>query len=133
MGGQGPPWVFYGDPFWGIISPRGLPGHLGGEALRKYEINVLLSPNLDPNQLNLEKELIARALEAHGAQVEQVEELGMRRLAYPIAKERQAYFLVYRVNVPEDKANALAQELRLRDNVHRVMLVRAAEPYLAKG
>ncbi|WP_117238569.1 30S ribosomal protein S6 [Thermus sediminis] len=100
--------------------------------MRRYEVNVILSPNLDQSQLALEKEIIGRALEAHGARVERVEE-GMRRLAYPIAKDPQGYFLFYQVEMPEDRANALARELRLRDHVRRVLVVKREEPLLAKA
>jgi small subunit ribosomal protein S6 len=101
--------------------------------MRKYEVNIILSPNLDQTQLALEKEIIAKALEAHGARVEKVEEWGVRRLAYPIAKDPQGFFLFYQVEMPEDRVNALAQELRIRDNVRRVMVVKKAEPLLTKA
>jgi small subunit ribosomal protein S6 len=35
--------------------------------------------------------------------------------------------------MPEDRVNALARELRIRDNVRRVMVVKKAEPLLAKA
>ncbi|GAB5603629.1 30S ribosomal protein S6 [Thermus sp. FJN-A] len=101
--------------------------------MRKYEVNVVLSPNLDQSQLTLEKEIIGKALEAHGAKVEKVEEWGLRRLAYPIAKDSQAYFLWYRVEMPEDRVNDLARELRIRDNVRRVMVAKVQEPLLTKA
>ncbi|AEV17094.1 MAG: 30S ribosomal protein S6 [Thermus sp.] len=101
--------------------------------MRKYEVNIILSPNLDQSQLTLEKEIIAKALEGFGAKVEKVEEWGLRRLAYPIAKDTQGYFLFYLVEMPENRANDLARELRLRDNVRRVMVVKVQEPFLAKA
>ncbi|WP_243028237.1 30S ribosomal protein S6 [Thermus albus] len=101
--------------------------------MRKYEVNIILSPNLDQTQLALEKEIIGKALEAFGARVEKVEEWGVRRLAYPIAKDTQGYFLWYQVEMPEDRVNHLARELRLRDNVRRVMVVKTQEPFLAKA
>ncbi len=101
--------------------------------MRKYEVNIILSPNLDQTQLALEKEIIAKALEAHGARVEKVEEWGVRRLAYPIAKDPQGFFLFYQVEMPEDRVNELARELRIRDNVRRVMVVKTVEPLLSRA
>lgn len=101
--------------------------------MRKYEVNIILNPNLDQSQLALEKEIIGKALEAFGARVEKVEEWEMRRLAYPIAKDTQGYFLWYQVEMPEDRVNNLARELRLRDNVRRVMVVKTQEPLLTKA
>ena len=101
--------------------------------MREYEVNVILKPNLDQTRLALGKEILAKALEAHGARVEKVEEWGLRRLAYPIAKDTQGYFLFYQVEMPEERVNDLARELRIRDNVRRVMVVKAAEPLLSKA
>lgn len=101
--------------------------------MRVYEVNIILNPSLDQTQLALEKEIIGRALEAHGAEVEKAEDRGVRRLAYPIAKDPQGHFLFYRVRMPEDRVNALAAELRIRDNVRRVMVVKAVEPFLSKA
>lgn len=99
--------------------------------VRQYEVSVVLNPSLDQSQLALEKELIARALERFGAQVVKTEEWGVRRLAYPIAKDTQGYFIFYTVNMLQDQVAALEKELRLRDNVRRVMIVRTAQPQLA--
>ena len=101
--------------------------------MRRYEVNIVLNPNLDQSQLALEKEIIQRALENYGARVEKVEELGLRRLAYPIAKDPQGYCLWYQVEMPEDRVNDLARELRIRDNVRRVMVVKSQEPFLANA
>jgi len=99
--------------------------------VRQYEVSVVLSPSLEQSQLALEKEIIARALERFGAQVVKTEEWGVRRLAYPIAKDTQGYFIFYTVNMPHDQVAALEKELRLRDNVRRVMIVRTPAPKLA--
>ncbi|GLV48530.1 30S ribosomal protein S6 [Thermus sp. LT1-2-5] len=101
--------------------------------MRRYEVNIILNPSLEQSQLALEKEIIGKALEAFGAQVVKVEEWGVRRLAYPIAKDPQGYFLFYQVEMPEDRVNDLARELRIRDNVRRVMVVKAQEPLLTKA
>ena len=101
--------------------------------MRRYEVNIVLNPNLDQSQLALEKEIIQRALENYGARVEKVEELGLRRLAYPIAKDPQGYFLWCQVEMPEGRVNDLARELRIRDSVRRVMVVKSQEPFLANA
>ncbi|MGQ9511425.1 MAG: 30S ribosomal protein S6 [Thermaceae bacterium] len=96
--------------------------------MRTYEINIVLNPSLEPGQLALEKEIIAKALERFGAQVIKTEEWGARRLAYPIARDTQGYFIFYTVQMPHDQVAPLEKELRLRDNVRRVMIVRTSEP-----
>lgn|GEM_PF-6852657 len=90
----------------------------------RYDLNLLLNPNLDSYQLGLEKGVIEQILERHQAQVISVDERGSFRLAYPIQKDSQAYLIFYSVEVPRDLVGSLQRELRLRDNIRRVMMVR---------
>lgn len=90
----------------------------------QYDLNVILSPNLDPAQIALEKDQIQAALERYKASVKHLDEWGSWRLAYPIEKDREGYFLMYTVEMEKEAANPLEKELLLRDNVRRVMIVR---------
>ncbi len=90
----------------------------------QYDVNIILNPNLEPNQLQFEKDMIQQALERFGAEVKGVEEWGNRRLAYPIQKDTQGYYLFYTVELEPAKAKPLENELRVRDNVRRVLIVR---------
>ncbi len=90
----------------------------------QYDLKVMLSPNLDPAQVALEKDQIQAALERHKATVKNLDEWGSRRLAYPIEKDREGYFLMYTVELDKEAVNPLEKELLIRDNVRRVMIVR---------
>lgn len=90
----------------------------------KYDISVVLSPNLDVAQSTQEKEIIKTALERNGAAIGNVDDWGNRKLAYPIQKDPEGNVLFYTVEMAGDKNAVLEKELRLRDHVRRVTIIR---------
>ena len=57
-------------------------------------------------------------------EIVELDEWGIRRLAYPIRKLNEGYYLIYRLQLPNDKPKAVEAVLRQRDNVMRVLAVR---------
>ncbi|MER3444404.1 MAG: 30S ribosomal protein S6 [Meiothermus sp.] len=90
----------------------------------QYDLNLVLNPNLDGAQVALEKDLIQQAITRHGATVKAVDEWGQRRMAYPIQKDPEGYVLFYTLEMEGASAQPLEKELRLRDNVRRVLIIR---------
>jgi len=92
--------------------------------MHTYDLNVILDPNLNETQLRLEKDAIAAQVERLGGEITAVDEWGNKRLAYPIRKLSEGYYLIYSLELPESAARALGTNLRLRDNVMRVLVTR---------
>ncbi|WP_457630360.1 30S ribosomal protein S6 [Oceanithermus sp.] len=90
----------------------------------QYDVGIILNPNLEPAQLQLEKDMIQAALDKHQAEVKAIDEWGNRRLAYPIQKDPEGYYIFYTVEMEGKEAAPLEAELRIRDNVRRVLIVR---------
>jgi small subunit ribosomal protein S6 len=89
-----------------------------------YDLNVILDPSLSEQQVQTEKDAVLAQIERHEGSVLALEEWGMRRLAYPIRKGHEGYFLIYRLALPHDKPKTIESALRQRDNVMRVLVVR---------
>jgi len=90
----------------------------------QYEIGVILNPNLDGAQSALEKDSIMATLKRHGASIKNVDDWGNRRLAYPIQKDPEGNVIFYTVEMAGNNSAALGRELRLRDHVRRVTIIR---------
>ena len=90
----------------------------------QYDLNLILNPSLSAEQVGTEKEYVENAAKAAGAEVIGLEEPGNRRLAYAVDKEREGYFLMYRLKMAGDPEASVGSVLRLRDNVRRVLIVR---------
>lgn len=92
--------------------------------MHNYDLNVILDPNLNETQLKLEKDAIQAQIERVEGEVSELDEWGNKRLAYPIRKLNEGYYLIYKLSLSETAPRQLATNLRLRDNVMRVLVTR---------
>ena len=94
---------------------------------RRYETLVLLHPDQgEPGA----KELTARIqklVEEQGGTVSQVQEWGLRDLAYLIAKQRRAFYVLYEYRATSKALLEIERNLKLMDPVLRYVSVRQAE------
>ncbi len=90
----------------------------------KYDLNVILDPSLSEQQVQVEKDAVAAQVQRVEGEVLELEEWGIRRLAYPIRKGNEGYYLIYRLNLSGEAPKAIESALRLRDNVMRVLAVK---------
>ena len=89
-----------------------------------YKLNVILDPNLNESQLQIEKDAVTAQVERAEGEISEVDEWGNKRLAYPIRKLSEGYYLIYSLTLPESAPKTVESNLRLRDNVMRVLATR---------
>lgn len=89
-----------------------------------YDLNLILDPNLSEQQLQTEKDAVVTQVERAEGEIVSVDEWGVRRLAYPIRKLNQGYYLIYRLRLSGERPKAVEAALRQRDNVMRVLAVK---------
>lgn len=92
--------------------------------MHQYDLNIILNPSLSEAQLQTEKDVIGAQLERVQAELIGADEWGMKRLAYPIEKHSEGYYLIYKLSMPAEAPKALETNLRLRDNIMRALVVR---------
>jgi small subunit ribosomal protein S6 len=94
---------------------------------RRYETLVLIHP--DQGEPGM-KEIAARVrtlLEDQGGSVSQVQEWGLRELAYVIAKQRRAYYVLFEYRASPAALLEIERNLKLMDAVLRFVSVRQDE------
>lgn len=89
-----------------------------------YDLNVILEPQLNETQVQAEKDAITAQVERAGGVIVALDEWGSRRLAYPIRKFNEGYYLIYRLQLSGTAPKTIEASLRLRDNVMRVLVVK---------
>lgn len=92
--------------------------------VQEYDLNLILDPNLNEQQVQLEKDAVNAQVERSEGEIASLDEWGNKRLAYPIRKQNEGYYLIYRLKLPLSAPKTLESNLRLRDNVMRVLAVR---------
>jgi small subunit ribosomal protein S6 len=60
---------------------------------------------------------------ADGGEVLKTERIGLRKLAYPIRKKNEGYYVLVEFNAPTDLPKELDRRLRISDNVVRHLII----------
>ena len=91
--------------------------------MNKYESVVIINPNVEENAL---KELIERfqTLINTDGKVEQVNELGKKKLAYEINKNKEGYYVVYDFEANPKLIAELERNYRITDEIIKFIVVK---------
>lgn len=97
---------------------------------RAYELMVLLTPDMGEEALESEIERISNQLTGSGAEINSVKSTtpwGRRRLAYPIQKHQDAFYVLYSVSSQPGQLDPFERDLKLNNSVLRYLLIREEE------
>jgi len=86
---------------------------------------VVLDPNLDETALEAMNNRIQTLITQRGGSSENVDGWGRRRLAYPIGRFRDGYYVLSRVQLPPTATVEIERALKLNESVIRHLLVRS--------
>jgi small subunit ribosomal protein S6 len=91
--------------------------------VRDYELMVVLDPNLDETAIEALNTRIQAMVTQRGGTVESVDTWGRKRLAYPIGRFRDGFYVLNRVQLPPNAAVEIERALKLTESVIRHLLV----------
>ena len=94
---------------------------------RRYETLVLIHPDLGEQGAKEIAERISKLVQDQGGTVSQVQEWGLRDLAYLIAKQRRAFYVLFEYRATPAALLEVERNLKLMDSVLRLVSVRQAE------
>ncbi|HLG51465.1 MAG: 30S ribosomal protein S6 [Chloroflexi bacterium] len=92
--------------------------------MRDYELAFILKPTLDEATIKGTTERIQSWISERGGEVVSVTPVGHKRLAYPIAHQRDGYYVIVQFKARPDTVNEVERELRLTEDVMRYLIVR---------
>ncbi|WLD93377.1 30S ribosomal protein S6 [Alkalihalobacillus sp. AL-G] len=91
--------------------------------MRRYEIMYILRPNLEEEAKAAVNEKAQGILTDNGAEIEKVNDMGKRRLAYEINDYRDGYYTVLYVKAPTEAIDEFDRLLKIDDSVLRFMTI----------
>ena len=94
--------------------------------MTKYEVMFIIDPTLEDDKKAETIETVKTIIAADG-EVGEVEEIGMKKLAYPIAKHAEGYYAVVKFNGNPTLPKELDRRLRISDNVIRHIIINLEE------
>ena len=90
--------------------------------MKKYEIMYILKTNLEDAQRKEVIEKLHSLLTNEGAKVTNVNEWGLRDLAYPIKKETKGYYVVIKVECEPNATKEFDRKTKINNNVLRYLI-----------
>ena len=98
-----------------------------GFSMRPYEVGVILRADLSNDALTGLMETVKGWIESNDGVIDQVNNWGRRRLAYPINKQRDGYYVFFKTSMPPSSTSEIERNLRLSENVLRFLVIREEE------
>ena len=95
--------------------------------MRQYETMYILKPELESEETSALVAKFQSLVTEQGGQVDQLQEIGKRRLAYEIDKNREGYYVLMQFSTDNDVTQELERVMRIEDNVLRYLTVRLGE------
>ncbi len=96
--------------------------------MRRYEIMVILDPDLEEKTIAPSLETFLNVVRADGGTVHGVDVWGRRRLAYEINHKTEGIYGLLHVTATVDSVKELDRQLSLNEAVLRTKVMRAEEP-----
>lgn len=94
--------------------------------MNKYEVLYIIKPNLEEEARKAVIEKFKGIVETVG-EVTEVNEWGLRKLAYEIQKLKEGYYVLMNFNAPEDLPAELERNFKISDDVMRYMVMNIEE------
>ena len=94
--------------------------------MNKYESVIIINPNLEGEAI---KSVIAKVSDLinNNGKVESVEELGNKKLAYEIKKNKEGYYAVFKFEAKPDSIVELERVYRITDEIIKFIVVKEEE------
>ena len=91
--------------------------------MNKYESVIIINPNVEETALKAFIEKFQTLINTDG-KVEQVNELGKKKLAYEIKKNKEGYYVVYDFEANPSLIAELERNYRITDEVIKFIVVK---------
>jgi len=96
--------------------------------MQRYETLFILHPDLPEAQVRETIDRARKLIEGMDGQVAELQDWGMRELAYPIRKQPRGTYVLIQYASPPEVVKELERTLKLADEILRFISVRMPEP-----
>jgi len=95
--------------------------------MRNYEIMFIVNPNTPDDEVDKINTQVEGVITSGGGQVQKIEKMGRRKLAYEIDKNREGQYVLFAVSANGDIIREVERRLRVMDAVIKYISVRTDE------
>ena len=92
--------------------------------MNKFEVVLILNPELATNKLNDEINRFKSSLEANSAKIINEENWGLRDLSYSISKFKKAFYSFFQIETSGSIVKEINKELNQSENIIRYLFIK---------
>lgn len=96
-------------------------------ANRTYEVMYIVNPETPVDTIGKLNEAVGKLVEKEGGSVVRMDDIGMKRLAYPIQKKEDGYYVLFEIEGSGQEIAELERRMRVNDMIMRYITVRVDE------
>ena len=89
-----------------------------------YETLFVVKPTLTAEEIEGQIARVKAIIAEEGGELKATDDMGMRRLAYPIEKQERGYYTVVYYTAPAELVGELERQLRYNEEILRFMTVK---------
>ena len=97
--------------------------------MRRYETISIISPNVGEDEIKAINQRTAGIIEGDGGTILTVDNWGLKKLAYPIKKQQQGYYIYTEFAAIPAAVSEMERIFKIDDNVLKYMTVKLQEVY----
>ena len=94
--------------------------------MNKYESVIIINPSVEEQAIKALIEKFTDLINKNG-KLEKVEELGKKKLAYEIKKNKEGYYIVFKFEAKSSLIAELERNYRITDEVIKFIVVKEEE------
>ena len=95
--------------------------------MNKYELTLVVNAKIEEEARTAVVDKVKAYVEKFGGSITNVEECGLKKLAYEIQKMREGFYYFIQFDANADVPAQLEENVRIMDNVLRFLCVRKDE------
>lgn len=92
--------------------------------MNKYESIIIVNPNITADGIKELIEYIKKLIKDNNGNIIQIEDLGRKRLAYEIKKNKEGYYIRFEFEVNPVIISELERIYRIKDEIMKFITVR---------
>jgi len=95
--------------------------------MKKYEVMFIVKSAQDSDAIKASAESMKEIVSENGGKVVEFNELGEKKLAYPIKKEISGYYYVMIIEANKETINELDRKAFINENILRHLIIKLDE------
>jgi small subunit ribosomal protein S6 len=96
-------------------------------ANRTYEVMYIVDPETADDKIAKLNEAVGKLIEKEGGTVVRLDDIGRKRMAYPIQKKTEGYYVLFEIEGSGQEIAELERRMRVNDMILRYITVRVDE------